>query len=50
MWEHSRRRKDGVAKLPEAVQELVELAGGVEELKHALLDLVKKRLGLSEGG
>ena len=50
MWEHSRRRKDGVAKLPEAVQELVELAGGVEELKHALLDLVKKRLGVSEGG
>lgn len=49
MWEHSRRRKDGVAKLPEAVQELVELAGGVEELKHALLDLVKKRLGVSEG-
>lgn len=49
MWEHSQRRKDGVAKLPEAVQELIELAGGEDELKHALLDLVKKRLGV-EGG
>lgn len=48
MWEHARRRRDGVAKLPEAVHELVELAGGEEELKHALLDLVKKRLGVEE--
>lgn len=46
MWEHSQRRRDGVAKLPEAVHELVELAGGEEELKHALLELVKKRLGI----
>lgn len=48
MWEHSKRRRDGVAKLPEAVQELVDLAGGEEELKHALLDLVRKRLGMNE--
>lgn len=48
MWEHAQRRKDGVAKLPEAVHELVELAGGEEELKHALLDLVKKRLGVED--
>jgi len=48
MWEHSKRRRDGVAKLPEAVHELVELAGDEEELKHALLDLVKKRLGVDE--
>lgn len=46
MWEHSKRRRDGVAKLPEAVHELVELAGGEDELKHALLDLVRKRLGM----
>lgn len=48
MWEHSKRRRDGVAKLPEAVQELIDLAGGEEELKHALLDLVRKRLGMNE--
>ena len=48
MWEHSKRRRDKVAKLPEAVHELVELAGGEEELKHALLDLVKKRLGVDQ--
>lgn len=48
MWEHAQRRRDGVAKLPEAVHELVDLAGGEEELKHALLDLVKKRLGVEE--
>ena len=46
MWEHARRRRDGVAKLPEAVHELVDLTGGEEELKRALLDLVRKRLGL----
>lgn len=46
MWEHSKRRRDKVAKLPEAVHELVELAGGEDELKHALLDMVKKRLGV----
>ena len=46
MWEHAQRRKDGVAKLPEAVQELIDLAGGEEELKHALLDIVRKRLGI----
>ena len=27
MWEHSRRRKDNVAKVPEAVQELIDLVG-----------------------
>ena len=46
MWEHSRRRHDGVAKLPEAVQELIDLAGGEDELKRALLDMVRKRLGV----
>lgn len=46
MWEHAQRRKDGVAKLPEAVQELIDLAGGEEELKLALLDIVRKRLGI----
>lgn len=46
MWEHSRRRHDDVAKLPEAVQELIDLAGGEDELKRALLDMVRKRLGV----
>ena len=46
MWEHSRRRHDGLAKLPEAVQELIDLAGGEDELKRALLDMVRKRLGV----
>ena len=48
MWEHACRRRDGVAKLPEAVHELVELAGGEDELKHALLELVKQRLGIEK--
>ncbi len=48
MWEHSRRRHDGVAKLPEAVQELIDLAGGEDELKRALLDMVRKRLGVEQ--
>lgn len=48
MWEHSRRRHDGVAKLPEAVQELIDLAGGEDELKRALLDMVRKRLGVEK--
>ena len=49
MWEHSRRRKDNVAKVPEAVQELIDLVGGEEELKRTLITLVQKRLGV-EGG
>lgn len=49
MWEHSRRRKDGVAKIPETIQELIDLVGGEEELKHTLISLVQKRLGV-EGG
>ena len=49
MWEHSRRRKDNVAKVPEAVQELIDLVGGEEELKRTLIALVQKRLGV-EGG
>lgn len=49
MWEHSRRRKDGVAKIPETVQELIDIVGGEEEMKRALLDFVQKRLGV-EGG
>lgn len=46
MWEHSKRRRDGIAKLPEAIQELIDLAGGEDELKHVLLDIVRKRLGI----
>ncbi len=46
MWEHAQRRKDGVAKLPEAVQELIDLAGGEEELKRTLIAIVQKRLGV----
>lgn len=49
MWEHSRRRRDGVAKIPETVQELIDLVGGEEELKRTLLTLLQKRLGV-EGG
>lgn len=49
MWEHSRRRKDGVAKIPETMQELIDLVGGEEELKHTLISLVQKHLGV-EGG
>lgn len=44
MWEHSRRRKDGVAKIPETMQELIDLVGGEEELKRTLINLVQKRL------
>lgn len=49
MWEHSRRRKDGVAKIPETMQELIDLVGGEDELKRTLISLVQKRLGV-EGG
>lgn len=49
MWEHSRRRKDGVAKIPETMQELIDIVGGEEEVKRALLDFVQRRLGV-EGG
>lgn len=49
MWEHSKRRKDGVAKIPETMQELIDLVGGEEELKKTLINLVQKRLGM-EGG
>lgn len=49
MWEHSKRRKDGMAKIPETVQELIDLVGGEDELKRILLTLVQKRLGV-EGG
>lgn len=49
MWEHSKRRKDGVAKIPETLQELIDLVGGEDELKRTLLTLVQKRLGV-EGG
>lgn len=49
MWEHSKRRKDGVAKVPEVLQELVDLVGGEEEFKRMLVSFVQKRLGV-EGG
>lgn len=49
MWEHSKRRKDGVAKIPETMQELIDIVGGEEELKNTLISLVQKRLGV-EGG
>ena len=49
MWEHSKRRRDGLAKVPEAVQELIDLVGGEEELKRTLIALLQKRLGV-EGG
>lgn len=49
MWEHSRRRKDGVAKIPETMQELIDLVGGEDELKRTLISLVQKRLGVEDG-
>lgn len=49
MWEHCKRRKEGAAKIPETVQELIDLVGGKEELKRTLLSLIQKRLGV-EGG
>lgn len=49
MWEHSKRRRDGVAKIPETMQELIDLVGGEEELKKTLINLVQKRIGM-EGG
>ncbi len=49
MWEHAQRRKDGVAKIPETMQELIDLVGGEDELKRTLISLVQKRLGV-EGG
>lgn len=49
MWEHSKRRRDGVAKVPEVLQELVDLVGGEEELKRVLLNLIQKRLGVRDG-
>lgn len=49
MWEHSKRRKDGVAKIPETVQGLIDLMGGEEALKKVVIDLVHKKLGV-EGG
>lgn len=49
MWEHSKRRRDGVAKIIEAVQEVIDLVGGEEELKRVLLSLIQKRLGEGNG-
>ena len=49
MWEHSKRRKDGVAKIPETMQGLIDLVGGEEALKKMVVDLVQKKLGV-EGG
>lgn len=49
MLEHSKRRRDGVAKIPGAVQEVIDLVGGEEEFKRTLISLVQKRLGV-EGG
>ena len=46
MWEHSRRRKDGVAKIPETLQGLVDLMGGEEKLKKELLDIVRRQIGV----
>lgn len=45
MQEHSKRRKDGMAKIPETVQGLIDLVGSEKELKQMLVDLVQKRLG-----
>lgn len=46
MWEHCKRRRDGVTKIQETMQELIDLVGGEEELKRTLISLVQKRLGV----
>lgn len=45
MYEHARRRRDGVAKIPETMQELIDLLGGEEELKRALLGIIHRQPG-----
>lgn len=45
MREHSKRRKDGIAKITETVRELVELVGGKDEARQALLEFMQKQLG-----
>lgn len=44
MFEHAKRRKSGVTKLPQTVADIVEFVGGADELKELLFDLAKIHL------
>lgn len=44
MREHAKRRKDGVAKLPENIQDLVDFVGGVDEARDALKGIAMRRV------
>ncbi len=49
MFEHARRRKSGVTKLPQTVAEIVEFVGGTEELKMLLIELARTHLKKETG-
>lgn len=42
MLEHAKRRKSGVAKLPSAVAEIVEVVGGVDELRSLIAEVARR--------
>lgn len=44
MWEHSCRRKDGVAKITETTQNMIDFLGGEEELKKMVKAMMQKKI------
>lgn len=41
--EHLKRRKDGLAKIPETMQEIVEFIGR-DELRSAIIDIARRKM------
>lgn len=44
IWEHVKRRKDRLAKLPEILNEFIDLIGDADEVKESIKIVAKKKL------
>lgn len=47
IWEHVKRRKDRLAKLPEILNEFIEMISDADELKETIKIVAKKKLSKS---
>ena len=44
IWEHTKRRKDRLSKLPEILNEIIDLIGDADEVKESIKIIAKKKL------
>lgn len=49
LWEHFKRRKDHLSKVPETIQDLINLVGSEDDLKDIVKSVLRKKLGQDLG-